>query len=52
MLADGTVLTARIYIVQPGVDATPGRDVSTLLAAANAYLVGAQVGPLGVIGSS
>lgn len=52
MLAEGTVLVARVYIVQPGVGRTPARDLSTLLAAANAYLVGAQVEPLRVIGAS
>jgi superfamily II DNA or RNA helicase len=50
-LADGTILTTRMFIVQPGVGDTPGRDISSLLAAANAYLVGAQVGGLSVIGS-
>lgn len=52
VLADGTVLTVRVHIVQPGVGHSPARDVSALLAAANAYLVAAQVEPLRVLGSS
>lgn len=52
LLVEGTVLVACVFIVQPGVGRSPARDVSTLLAAANAYLIGAQVEPLRVIGSA
>lgn len=51
MLAEGTILGVRVYIVQPGVGGSPARDVSSLLGAANAYLVAAQVEPLRVVGS-
>jgi superfamily II DNA or RNA helicase len=51
LLRDGVVGSFEIVIVQPGVGGKPPKKISSLLAAANAYIVGAQIKPLRVIGS-
>jgi hypothetical protein len=52
LLGVGIRTVSSVVIVQPGVGATLSSGAATLLAAANSYLVGGQVGPLRVIGSA
>lgn len=52
LLADEVAITCSVFVVQPGIGAAPGRAQSDILAAANCYLVSAQVRPLRVIGSA
>lgn len=52
MLIDGVACRFEVVIVQPGIGRDLSGDVASLLAATNAYIVGAQVPPLRVIGSS
>jgi superfamily II DNA or RNA helicase len=50
-ILDGVPCRFEIVVVQPGIGTGLSRDVAALLAATNAYVVGAQVPPLRVIGS-
>lgn len=51
LLGPTVVVEFQVFVVQPGVGATPPKDIANLLAATNSYLVGAQAGSLRVIGT-
>lgn len=51
-ILEGVVCRFEIVVVQPGIGRDLTGDVASLLAATNAYIVGAQVPPLRVVGSS
>jgi hypothetical protein len=50
-ILDGVPYGCEIVVVQPGIGRDLSPDVASLLAASNAFIVGAQVPPLRVIGS-
>jgi superfamily II DNA or RNA helicase len=51
LLRDGVVATFTMTIVQPGIGLSLQAAQSSLLAAANSYVIGAQVQPLRIIGA-